>query len=125
MNKVVVGIAAVLALLGVSTGLCGQEQAEISLSRFEPEHYRYYQAELCVNCHQTANDVMTRAVGVDISSGSPELDARGWLASVHARSQSHGDRVNRRVRGVMPQPLIESRATHSRQSQSKRARGKA
>ena len=46
-----------------------------------------------MNCHQGENDIMARAVGVDISSGSPELDERGWLASVHSRSQSHEYRV--------------------------------
>jgi hypothetical protein len=71
----------------------GQAQVEISLEQFEPEHYRYTQAESCVNCHQTDNDIMARAVGVDISSGSPELGEGGWLASVHARSQSHDYRV--------------------------------
>ncbi len=94
MMRAVAVLAVMLALVGTSSTASAQEQAEISLSKFAPEHYRYSRAELCVNCHQTANDVMTRAVGVDISSGSPELDGRGWLASIHANSQSHGDRVN-------------------------------
>jgi hypothetical protein len=65
-----------------------------SLDAFEPEHYRYVEAETCFNCKQSKNDIMTRVVGVDISSGTIVLDGRGWLSSVHARSQSHGDRVN-------------------------------
>lgn len=94
MSRTIVRVATGLALIVFPTGLCGQDPIEITLAKFQPENYRYSQAELCVNCHQTANDVMTRAVGVDISSASPELDERGWLASVHANSQSHGDRVN-------------------------------
>ena len=79
--------------LGVPAAVACQDQVQISLTRFEPEHYRYSQAETCVNCHQETNDIMTRAVGVDISTGSPRLEERGWLASVHARSQSHDYRV--------------------------------
>jgi hypothetical protein len=69
-------------------------QEEISLSRFEPQHHRYTQAETCVNCHQSDNGIMTRAVGVDISTEPPGLDGRGWLASVHSRAQNHDYRVN-------------------------------
>jgi nitrate/TMAO reductase-like tetraheme cytochrome c subunit len=83
-----------LIFLAAVLGLSGQEQVEILLAQFEPENHRYAQAEACVNCHQSENDIMTRAVGVDISSGSPALDERGWLASVHSRSQSHDYRVN-------------------------------
>jgi len=94
MGRTIVGLAVAWSFVIFPAGLCGQDTVEISLTKFAPEHHRYAQAERCVNCHQAGNDVMTRAVGVDISSGSPELDERGWLASVHARSQSHGERVN-------------------------------
>jgi len=82
-----------LIFVVVFVGCGGQDQVEISLNQFEPQNYRYIQAETCVNCHQTDNDIMTRAVGVDISSGIPAMDECGWLASVHARSQSHEYRV--------------------------------
>ena len=93
MGKAIVMTVTFLVFFVVFVGLGGQDQVEIPLTQFEPEHYRYIQAETCVNCHQTENDIMIRAVGVDISSGSPELDERGWLASVHARSQSHDYRI--------------------------------
>lgn len=86
-------ILACSALLGMFAGAACQDQMEISLTQFEPEHYRYDQAQSCVNCHQGTNDIMTRAVGVDISASSPRLEESGWLASVHARSQSHDYRV--------------------------------
>jgi hypothetical protein len=71
-----------------------QEQAVVSLATLEPENYRYVQAERCASCHGDGGDIQRRAVGVDISSGTPALNENGWLASVHARSQSHDDRVN-------------------------------
>ena len=71
-----------------------QEPASISLTGFEPDHHRYADAERCANCHEVDGDILRRAVGVDISSGTPELTGHGWLSSVHARSQSHDDRVN-------------------------------
>lgn len=89
-------LSALLALLCFS-GFVTKDatgQVEISLDELEPEHYRYVQAENCANCHQSGNDIMIRAVGVDISSGEVRRYERGWLASVHSRSQSHGDRVN-------------------------------
>ena len=81
----------------ISSGLSGfglQEQVHRSLKGLEPESYRYSEAERCLNCKQESNDIMTRAVGVDISSGKPVLQNCGWLGSVHSKSQSHGDRVD-------------------------------
>lgn len=73
-------------------GASGQEA--ISLVEFAPEHYKYVQAERCANCHSDGGDILRRAVGIETSTGSPQLTGHGWLGSVHARSQSHGDRVN-------------------------------
>jgi hypothetical protein len=94
-----VGKASLLILmfpagLALFAGIGYRKQVTIPLGELEPDFYRYAQAETCVNCHQPDNDIMTRAVGVDISSGAPSLDEFGWLASVHARSQSHDYRIN-------------------------------
>lgn len=81
-------------VLGMLFVAVAQVAAQISLERLAPENYRYEEATRCVNCKQNGADLKYRAVGIDMSSGSPVLDSRGWLGSVHSRSQSHGDRVN-------------------------------
>ncbi len=70
------------------------EQEEFSLKPLTPENYNYSEAAGCSNCKGEQNSFMPRAAGIDVSSGTPILDGRGWLASVHAVSQSHGDRIN-------------------------------
>jgi hypothetical protein len=94
MGKVVALSVSLLALIAVLTGSTQQGQTGFSLASLEPEHYRYAEAERCANCHDEGSAVHRRAVGVAISSGEPEVTGKGWLSSVHARSQSHEDRVN-------------------------------
>ena len=65
-----------------------------SLRHLAPENYHYKEAERCSNCKGEANQFMLRATGIRMVSGSPVLDDRGWLASTHARSQNHGNRIN-------------------------------
>jgi hypothetical protein len=86
----------VIIFLGLCVCLMGVkvlQQEELSLRHLTPDHYKYKEAEGCSNCKDSENRFMPRAAGVDFSSGSPVLDKRGWLVSVHARSQSHEDRV--------------------------------
>jgi hypothetical protein len=94
MGKVVVMILVLLVLLAGCAGSGQQDDPGFSLASLEPEHYRYAEAERCANCHGDGAGIQMRAVGVDTSSGTPEVTGQGWLASVHARSQSHEDRVN-------------------------------
>lgn len=77
-----------------SAGLADFQENEISLRSLTPENYAYTDAQGCSNCKGDENRFMLRAVGVDLTSGVAVLDERGWLASLHSRSQSHGDRVN-------------------------------
>ena len=70
------------------------ERLDISLKHLAPENYSYKEAEGCAGCKGERNAFMARAAGVDLNRKPVALDSRGWLASVHARSQSHGDRVN-------------------------------
>ena len=70
------------------------EQEEFSLEQLTPENYNYKEASGCSNCKGEQNSFMPRAAGVDLSSGTPTFDDRGWLASVHAVSQSHSDQIN-------------------------------
>jgi hypothetical protein len=70
------------------------ERQTISLKHMTPENYSYREAEGCAGCKGDQNAFMARAVGVDLSGRPPARDSRGWLASVHSLSQSHGDRVN-------------------------------
>jgi hypothetical protein len=87
----------VRVLLPISVALFvagGRGSAQISLELLTPENYGYEEATRCINCKSMGSDIKYRVVGVDLSSGSPTADERGWLASVHARSQSYGDRVN-------------------------------
>lgn len=86
--------ALILVSAFILIGFNWQEEKQWSLKTLTPEHYHYAQAETCINCKQTSTGIMKRAVGVDISSGVPVVDSKGWLGSVHARSQSHDDRVN-------------------------------
>ncbi len=75
-------------------GLRALEEEEFSLSHLTPEKYNYKEAARCSNCKGAQNQFMPRAAGINLSSGSPKLDDHGWLASVHARSQSHENRIN-------------------------------
>ena len=70
-----------------------QEEQIHSLQNVEPENYRYVEAEGCINCKQSSNDIMTRAAGIDIESGEPTIDQRGWLGGIHSRSQSHDEGI--------------------------------
>lgn len=94
MSKAIVLIASLVFLVLGRTESGRQEQVGFSLATLEPEHYRYAEAERCANCHGDGSAIQMRAVGVDTSSGSPRITGDGWLSSVHARSQSHEDRVN-------------------------------
>ena len=92
-----INTARVILILGVCVCLVGVkavQQEDFSLRHLTPESYNYQEAERCSNCKGPENRFMPRAAGVDLSSGSPVLDERGWIASVHARSQSHENRVN-------------------------------
>lgn len=80
-------LAALLAVAILSFAV--QEEPKHSLHNVEPENYRYAEAERCINCKQSNNDIMSRAVGIDIESGEPAVDQRGWLGGVHSRSLSH------------------------------------
>jgi hypothetical protein len=75
-------------------GSASIRQDEFSLKHLTPENYHYADAEGCSNCKGTENVFMPRAAGVDLTTDPPSLEKRGWLSSVHARSQSHEDRVN-------------------------------
>ena len=92
-------IIAVTGILFFSVCIClvgvkVLQQEDFYIRHLTPENYSYQEAERCSNCKGPENRFMPRAAGVDLSSGSPVLDERGWIASVHARSQSHEDRVN-------------------------------
>ncbi len=82
------------------------ERMDVSLDHLAPENYAYREAERCAGCKGDQNAFMARAAGVDLSHKPPALDSRGWLASVHARSQSHGERVNTSC-AVCHAPLAE------------------
>ncbi|KPJ85870.1 MAG: hypothetical protein AMS18_16005 [Gemmatimonas sp. SG8_17] len=95
MNKtIVVRVLQPMAILQLFVVTAGT--AQISLQSLTPENYRYEEATRCVNCKSMGDDIdiKYRVVGVDVSSGSLVLDERGWLGSIHSRSQSHGDRVS-------------------------------
>jgi hypothetical protein len=86
-----------VTLFGILTIFVGSfaiQEVESSLQALTPENYLYREAAGCANCKNPKEAFMLRAVGVDMSSGKAALDNRGWLASVHARSQSHEDRIN-------------------------------
>ncbi|MFC2156350.1 hypothetical protein ACFLT9_00805 [Acidobacteriota bacterium] len=70
------------------------QEESLSLKHLTPENYHYVQAEGCANCKGAENVFMPRAAGVDLSGEKTILDDRGWLNSIHARSQSHEDRVD-------------------------------
>jgi len=70
------------------------QQQGLSLRSFTPENYSYRDAERCSGCKGDQNAFMARAAGVNLSTQEPALDSRGWLASLHARSQSHEDRID-------------------------------
>ncbi len=94
MDRSIPKVFLLLAIVVILAGMGRFNQDDVSLEGLEPEHYRYSEAEGCANCHNEGHDLHLRAVGVDLSSGSPEIEGHGWLSSVHANSQSHGDRVN-------------------------------
>jgi len=89
---IILMICLLMCVFLVALSETGQE--EFSLGNLTPENYNYKEAERCSNCKGEQNSFMPRAAGVDLSSGKPILDDRGWLTSVHAQSQSHGDRIN-------------------------------
>jgi hypothetical protein len=74
--------------------LPSRQEEGFSLKHLTPENYHYKEAEQCSNCKGKENAFMPRASGVDLTSAKPTLDKRGWLASVHARAQSHEERIN-------------------------------
>lgn len=94
MKKTLSTVSAFAAVLVLFVGVLARHQDKISLSGLSPENYTYTEAERCVSCKGEQNHFMARAAGIDLSKDIPQLDDRGWLASVHARSQSHGERVN-------------------------------
>ncbi|HUX06263.1 MAG TPA: hypothetical protein VMX35_03025 [Acidobacteriota bacterium] len=91
MRKITFLIALVspIVMLGIATQ--EQEQAQWTLRGLESENYRYSEADGCMDCKQSSDDIMTRAIGVDISSGSPVSNGQGWLSGVHANSLSHDE----------------------------------
>ncbi len=93
MSKTGSGSIFAVVVMFLFWGFGNRDQQEISLAEFEPDGYQYVDATRCANCHSDGGDILRRAVGVDASSGHPVLDERGWLSSVHARSQSHENRV--------------------------------
>jgi hypothetical protein len=70
------------------------DQQDLSLRNLTPENYSYREAARCAGCKGDQNAFMARAAGVNLNSEEPALDSRGWLASIHARSQSHEDGVD-------------------------------
>jgi hypothetical protein len=74
--------------------LPARQQEGFSLKDLSPEFYAYSDAASCADCKGKENSFMPRAAGVDITGKHPVPDSRGWLSSVHARSQSHGDRID-------------------------------
>ncbi len=87
-------ISSLWGLFIVCVGTITIQEVESSFQALTPENYLYREAERCSDCKNPEGKFMARAVGVDYASGKPTLDERGWLASVHARSQSHEDRVD-------------------------------
>lgn len=81
-------------ILVIFIGAFALQEAAPSLKELTPENYLYREAAGCANCKNPEEAFMLRAVGVDRSSGRSVPDKRGWLASVHARAQSHEDRIN-------------------------------
>lgn len=81
-------------VFAIIVGLEALQEDEFSLRHLMPENYNYTEAERCSNCKGEQNRFMPRAAGVDLSSDVPALDRRGWLASIHARSQSHDATVD-------------------------------
>jgi hypothetical protein len=69
-------------------------QEHLELRPLAPEGYSYADAARCADCKGPDNSFMPRAAGVDITGEKPVPDERGWLASRHSRSQSHGDRID-------------------------------
>ena len=86
-------VTALIALSFIAMIPARQEKA-LSLENLTPDGYSYRDAAACADCKGAENSFMPRAAGVIISGEKPVLDNRGWLESVHARSQSHGDRID-------------------------------
>ena len=70
------------------------DQQDLSLRNLTPENYAYSEAARCAGCKGDQNAFMARAAGVNLGAGEPALDSRGWLAGIHARSQSHEDGID-------------------------------
>lgn len=94
MRNFIVGVGSLIGVLFLFLGLKVPQQRDYSLQHLTPKNYQYKEVERCSNCKGEQNRFMLRAAGVEMSSRMPVLDKRGWLASIHARSQSHKDRVN-------------------------------
>jgi hypothetical protein len=84
---------ALIATCFVFIGSFAFQEIDPEFQALTPEHYQYREAAGCADCKRPEEAFMLRAVGVDRSSGETVLDARGWLSSAHARSQSHADRI--------------------------------
>lgn len=87
-------LAPFFAILFLFIGATAFQAVDPPLQALTPENYNYLEAGRCSDCKGQENAFMTRATGADYSSGKAVLDERGWLSSVHARSQSHEDRIN-------------------------------
>ena len=92
-QSITVIIIVLIAGLFIAT-LPARQQAEFSLSHLTPDGYDYKDATGCADCKGAENSFMPRAAGIDISGEKAVLDKRGWLASVHAHSQSHENRID-------------------------------
>lgn len=82
-----------IATCCVFLGSYAFQEVDPSFKVQTPKNYDYKEAAGCADCKNPDEAFMLRAVGVDRSSGETVLDERGWLASAHARSQSHGERI--------------------------------
>jgi hypothetical protein len=91
------GITVIVLALMTGTFIAtlpARQQAGLSLRYLTPVGYDYKDAAGCADCKGVENSFMPRAAGVDISGEVPVMDKSGWLASVHARSQSHEGRID-------------------------------
>ena len=83
-----------LLICAALAALQAPDQQKLSLRNLTTEDYSYREAARCTGCKGEQNAFMVRAAGVNLSVGEPALDSRGWLAGIHARSQSHEDGVD-------------------------------
>lgn len=84
----------VLAILFILAEAITYQVIDSPLKALTPEYYRYLEAERCSACKNQEEAFMLRAAGIDYTSGKAVPDERGWINSVHARSQSHDDTIN-------------------------------